>query len=77
MDAAKKFNDDVDDADDVDVAYAATASVTTPGLFSVNTSSSAPNLLDDELVALQLKDINENNDFAPYLKLPEGKVNKK
>ena len=34
-----------------------------------------PDLSNDELVALQLKDTNKNSDFAPCLKLLKGKVN--
>ena len=44
-------------------------------LCSVNTLSSAPDLSNDELAALKLKDTNKNNDYALYLKLPKGKVN--
>ena len=63
---------------EADVAHTAAAvTVTTSGLSSINTSNSAPYLSDDELVSLQLKGKNENNDFAPVLKLPKGNVNKK
>ena len=58
------------------VTHATAASITTTGLYSVNTLPSAPDLPDDELVALHLKDTNKNNDFAPYLILPKDKVNK-
>ena len=39
------------DHNNTDVEHAATASITTTGLSSVNTSSSAPDLSDDEFVA--------------------------
>ena len=61
---------------EADVTHTAAATVTTSGLSSVNTSDSAPEISDDELVALQLKYKNENNNFVPVLKLPKGKVNK-
>ena len=64
------------DNKDTDVAYAAAASITTICLLSVNTSSSTPNLSNDELVVWKLKDKNSNSDFAPTLTLPKGKVNK-
>ena len=60
----------------VNVTYAAPASVTTYGLSSVNNFTSVPDLSDDELIALQLKDKNKNGHFAPGLKLPKGKVYK-
>ena len=64
------------DHNNTDVEHAAAASIiTTTGLSSVNTSSSAPDLSDDELVALKLKDKNDNSDFSPTLTLPKGKVN--
>ena len=69
------FGKDFTDNKDTDVTHAAAASITTTGLSSVNTSSSAPDLFDDELVALKLKDKNENSDFAPTLTLPKSKVN--
>ena len=42
----------------------------------IYTSNSAPDLSTDELVALNLKDKNENSDFAIKLTLLNGKVNK-
>lgn len=77
MDASDNIdreNDNTND-DNADVVYAAAVSVTT-GLSSINTSISAPDMSDDKLVALQLKDKNENSDFNPCLKLPKSKVNK-
>ena len=62
--------------ENTDVTHTAAASVTTTGLSSVNTFNSAPDLSNDELVALKLKDKNEHSDFAPMLKLPKGNVNK-
>ena len=65
------------DHNNTDVEHAAAASIiTTTGLSSVNTSSSAPDLSDDELVALKLKEKNDTSDFATMLTLPKGKVNK-
>ena len=64
------------DQNNPDVEHAAAASITTTtDLSSVNTSNTAPDLSDDELVALQLKDKNDTSDFAPTLTLPKGKVN--
>ena len=57
------------------IEHAPAASITTTGLSSVHVNSPAPNLSDDELVTLQLKDKNPNNDFASMLTLPKGKVN--
>ena len=68
-------NDRNNDNDSANVTHVATACVTTNELFTVNTLPSAPDLFNDELVALQLKDTNENNYFAPYQKPPKGKVN--
>ena len=34
-----------------------------------------PDLFNDKIIALQLKNTNKKNDFDPYLKLPKGKVN--
>ena len=59
-----------------DVEHAPAASITTTGLSSVHNNSPAPDFSDDELVTLQLKHKNPNNDFAPMLTLPKGKVNK-
>ena len=39
------------DQDNTDIEHAAAASITTTGLSSINTSSSAPDLSDDEFVA--------------------------
>ena len=61
---------------DNDVTHAAVASIAAVDQSSINTSVSAPDLSDDKLVALQLKDTIKNNSFAPCLKLPKGKVNK-
>ena len=58
-----------------DVEHAPAASITTTGLSSVHVNSPAPNLSNEELVTLKLKDKNPNNDFAPMLTLPKGKVN--
>ena len=44
--------------------------------FKISTSSSAPDLSDDKLVALKLKDKNDNSDFAPTLTQLKGKVKK-
>ena len=63
------------DNKDTDVTHAAAASITTIGLSSVNTSSSTPDLSNDELVALKLKDKNDHSDFALTLTLPKRKVN--
>ena len=63
------------DNEDTDVIHAAAASITTAGLSSVNTSNFAPDLSNNELVTLKLKDKNDNSDFAPTLTLPKGKVN--
>ena len=57
------------------VEHAPAASITTTGISSVHVNDPPPNLSDDELVTLQLKDQNPNNDFAPMLTLPKGKVN--
>ena len=57
------------------IEHAPAASITTIGLSSVHVNSPAPNLSDDELVTLKLKDKNPNNDFAPMLTLSKGKVN--
>ena len=76
MDASKKIDHCIDDADDDDIIHTATAFVTNAGLSSV-TLSSAPHLFNIELVTLQLKDAYKNNDFAPYIKLPKSKVDKK
>ena len=65
------------DQNNPDVEHAAAASITTTTeLSSVNTSNTAPDLSNDELVTLQLKDKNDTSDFAPTLTLPKGKVNK-
>ena len=73
--AAKAKRELQNDDDNVTHAAAASISATSTGLASIDTSTAAPDLTDDELVTLQLKDKNDNNDFAPYLKLPKGKVN--
>ena len=57
------------------IEHAPAASVTTTDLSSVYVNSPDPDLSDDKLVTLQLKDQNPNNDFAPMLTLPKGKVN--
>ena len=49
---------------------------TTTELSSINTSNAAPDLSDNELVAIQLKIKNDTSDFAPTLTLPKAKVNK-
>ena len=64
------------DKDSTDVEHAPAASITTTGISSVHVNSPAPDLSNDELVTLQLKDKNPNNDFAPMLTLPKGKVKK-
>ena len=53
----------------------ATSSIASTGLSSIDISTASSNLSDDELVALQLKDTNENHDFTSYIKIPKGKVN--
>ena len=64
------------DQNNSDVKHAATASITTTTrLLSINTFCSTLDLSDDELVALKLKDKNDNSDFSPTLTLPKGKVN--
>ena len=78
IDATSNIDCDNDSANanaNDDVTYAAVASVITTGLSSVNTSTSAPDLSDDEFVTLKLKNKNKNSDFAPGLKLPKGKIN--
>ena len=55
--------------------HAPAASITTTGLSSIHVNSPAPDLSDDKLVTLQLKDQNLNNDFALMLTLRKGKVN--
>ena len=65
------------DHNNTDVEPTAAASITTTGLSSVNTSSSTPDLSDDELVAFKLKDKNDTSDFATTLTLPKEMVNKK
>ena len=67
---------DSTDNKDNDVTHTAAAFITTTSLSSVNISSSASDLSDDESVTLKLKDKNWNSDFAPTLTLPIGKVNK-
>ena len=63
------------DHNNSDVEHAAAASITTTTrLSSVNTFSAAPDLSDDELVALKLKDKNDTSDFAPTLTLPSMKI---
>ena len=57
--------------------HAPTASITTTGLSYVYVNSPTPDLSDDKLVTLQLKNKNINNDFALMLTLPKDKVNKK
>ena len=57
------------------IEHTPAASLTTTGISSVHIISSAPDLSDDELVTLQLKDKNSNNDVALMLTLPKGKVN--
>ena len=59
-----------------DVKHAPAASIITTGLSSVHVNSPAPDLSDNELVTLQLKDKKPNNNFAPMLTLPKGKVKK-
>ena len=57
------------------IEHASAASITTTGLSSVHVNSPTPDLSNDKLVTLQLKDKNPNNDFAPMLTLPKEKVN--
>ena len=57
------------------VEHAPAASITTTHISLVHVNNPATDLSDDELVTLQLKDQNPNNDFAPMLTLPKGKVN--
>ena len=57
------------------IEHAPAASITTSGLSSLHVNSPAPDLSNDKLVTLQLKDKNPNNDFAPMLTLPKGEVN--
>ena len=59
-----------------DITHAPAASVTTTVQPPGNLFEPAPDLSDDELVNLQLKDNNDNNDYAFIPKLPKGKVNK-
>ena len=59
------------------VEHAPAASITTTNASSVQVKDPTPDLSDDELVSLQLKEQNRNSDFAPMLTLPKGKVNKK
>ena len=54
-----------------DMGYA----ITTTSVSSVQVTDPTPVLSDDELVTLQLKEQNQNSDFAPMLTLPKGKVN--
>ena len=63
------------DNEDTNVAHVLAASITTTNLFPLQVNSSAPDLSDDELVTLKLKEKNESNDSAPMLTLPKGKVN--
>ena len=78
MDIADKINYENDTTTDgnADFTHVSATSITTTRLFSVNTSTSAPDLVDNELVTLQLKDKNKHGDYATSLKLPKGKVNK-
>mmetsp|Transcript_48987 Transcript_48987/g.49742 ORF Transcript_48987/g.49742 Transcript_48987/m.49742 type:complete len:177 (+) Transcript_48987:844-1374(+) len=73
----RRLADLANESTDVEHAPAAsvTTSITTTGLSSVHVNTPAPDLSDDELVTLQLKDKNINNEFAPMLTLPKGKVN--
>ena len=57
--------------EETDVNHAAAASITTTGILSVNTSSFALDLTNDELVVLKLKDKNDHSDFSPTLTLPK------
>lgn len=57
------------------IEHTLATSITTTSLSSIHVNSPAPDLSDDELVTLKLKDKNPNNDFAPMLTLPKGKVN--
>ena len=57
------------------VEHAPAASITTTSVSSVQVPDPTPDLSDDELVTLQLKEQNQNSDFAPMLTLPKGKVN--
>ena len=60
MNTVKKINRDVDDADDVDITHTVAVSVTATGLSSANTLPSAPDLSNNTLVVLQLKDTHKN-----------------
>ena len=57
------------------IDHSLVASITTTDLSSFQVNSPAPDLSDDKLVTLQLKDKNLNNEFAPMLTLRKGKVN--
>ena len=69
---AKRLADLVEDSN---IEHAPAASITTTGLFSVHINSPAPDLSNDKLVTLKLKDKNPNNDFPSMLTVPKGKVN--
>ena len=75
---AKRLADlgkDSTDNKNTDVTHTTAASITTTGLLSVNTTNSAPDLSYDELVALKLKNKNENRDFSFMLTPLKGEVN--
>ena len=71
------FGQDPTDNKNTDVTHTTAASIITKGLSYFNTSNSAPDLSDNESVTSQLKDKNENNDFAPVLKFLRGKNQQK
>lgn len=77
MDAANKIDrgDDNNDNANTDVTHAAATSIITSGLYSVNKFTSVPDLSDDELVTLQLKNKKKNSNFVLVLKFPKGKRN--
>ena len=62
IDAVKNIDYNVDDTDGT---HTAATSVTTIVLSSVNNSSSVPDLSNDGLVALQLKDTAKNMTLLP------------
>ena len=57
------------------VEHAPAASITTTSISLVQVNDPAPDLSENELVTLQLKEQNRNSDFAPMLTLPKGRVN--
>ena len=57
------------------IEHATVAFITIIGLSTIQMNSPAPELSDDKLFTLQLKDKNLNIDFAPIMTLLKGKVN--